>query len=74
MRIAAITSITIGLLGALMAALTALEVAPAFIGGAFIVGDTVSTTAFWGGLAVLVLLAGIAFGVISGGHLGSTEG
>jgi len=74
MRIAAITSITIGLLGALMAALTALEVAPAFIEGGLGFGEVLLTTAFWGGLAVLLLLAGVAFGVISGGHLGSTEG
>lgn len=74
MRIVAITFITIGLLGALMAALTALEVVPGFVDFGLGIGASVITTAFWGGLAVLLLLAGIAFGVISGGHLGSTEG
>ena len=65
-------SLSFSILGAssiVMAALTALKIAPTFIGETIIMGATASTTAFWGGLAVLLLLAGIAFGVISGGRL-----
>lgn len=55
-----------GVLGILIAAFTALEVAPAFIGEEMAVGAVAATAAFWGGLAALVLLAAIAFGIISG--------
>ena len=73
MKIASLTCIVIGLLGALMAGLTALGASPGFvdfgIGLGEIVGlepaESIITTAFWGGLATLLLLAAIAFGVIA---------
>ncbi len=73
MKIATLTCIGIGLIGALMATLTASGVVPGFVdfgmGLEDIVGvDTlksVITTAFWGGLSVLLLLAAIGFGVIA---------
>ena len=67
-------SLSFSILGAssiVMAVLTALKIAPAFVGETMITGATASTTAFWGGLAILLLLAGIAFGVISGGRFES---
>ena len=72
MKIASLTCIVIGLLGALMAGLTALEVSPGFvdfgIGFEAIGADSITdvlTTIFWGGLSVLILLAAIAFGAIA---------
>ncbi len=72
MKIASLTCTVIGLLGALMAGLTALGVSPGFVDFGIGLGeigvDSVTdafTTAFWGGLAVLMLLAAIAFGVIA---------
>lgn len=63
MRLAALLCIVIGLLGTLMAGLTALGAAPGFIDFGLGFGEDVITTAFWGGLAALLLLAAIAFGV-----------
>ena len=54
----------------IMSIFTLFEVAPAFVEIA-IIGATISTTVFWGGLAMLLLLAGIAFGVISGEDFGT---
>ena len=73
MKIATLTCIGIGLVGALMAGLTALGVVPGFVDFGLGLGDIVGsepikdvmTTVFWGGLSVLVLLAAIAFGVIT---------
>jgi hypothetical protein len=72
MKIASITCTVIGLLGALMAVLTALEVSPGFVDFGIGFGelgiDAVTatlTTAFWGGLSVLMLLAAIALGIIA---------
>ena len=73
MKIATLSCVGIGLLGALMAGLTALGVVPGFVdfglGLGEIVGmepaEDIMTTAFWGGLSVLVLLAAIGFGVIA---------
>jgi len=48
-----------------MAALTALEVSPAFVGENSAFGDVFMTTLFWGGLSGLLILAAIAFGVIA---------
>jgi len=70
MKIAALTCTVIGLLGALMAGLTALGVSPGFVdfglGLEDIVGSEpikdIMTAFFWGGLSSLVLLAAIAFG------------
>jgi hypothetical protein len=55
-----------GVLSIMMAAFTALEIAPTFIGEEMAVGAVAATAVFWGGLAALMLLAAIAFGVISG--------
>jgi hypothetical protein len=66
MKIAALTSIVVGLLAALMAGLTALDVVPGFVDFGLGFGDTIMTTAFWGGLSALILVAAIAFGVITG--------
>jgi len=72
MKITSFTCTVIGLLGALMAGLTALEVSPGFVDFGIGFGDIgmdsikfALTTAFWGGLSVLMLLAAIAFGVIT---------
>jgi hypothetical protein len=72
MKIASLTCTVVGLLGALMASLTALEVSPGFVDFGIGLGeigmDAVAatlTTAFWGGLSVLMLLAAIALGVIA---------
>ena len=65
MKIATLTCIGIGLLGALMAGLTALGAVPGFVDFGLEFGEDVITTVFWGGLAALVLLAAIAFGVIT---------
>jgi len=73
MKIATLTCIGFGLLGALLAALTALDVIPGFVDFGTGLGDIVGmefaksimTTAFWGGLSILLLLAAIAFGAIA---------
>jgi hypothetical protein len=79
MKIATLTCIGIGLIGALMAGLTALGIAPGFVDFGLSgllgveLGDTagidmfksVITTACWGGLSLLVLLAAISFGVMA---------
>lgn len=72
MKIASLTCTVIGLLGALMAGLTALDVSPGFVDFGMGLGDldldsikSIFTTAFWGGLSVLMLLAAIAFGAIA---------
>ena len=67
MKIVALTCTTIGLLGALMAALTVLEVSPGFILGKEFGGvlEVLLTTAFWGGLSGLLLLAAIALSIIA---------
>jgi hypothetical protein len=72
MKIASLTCTIVGLCGALMAGLTALEVSPGFIDFGIGLGeigmDSISaamTTAFWGGLSVIILLAAIGFGVIA---------
>jgi hypothetical protein len=67
MKETALSLAILGVLGILMAAFTALEVAPTFVGEEMAVGAVAATAAFWGGLAALVLLAAIAFGIISGG-------
>jgi len=66
MKIVSLSFSILGVLGALMAGLTALEVAPGFVDFGLGIGSSVITTAFWGGLAGLSLVAGIAFGVIVG--------
>ena len=65
MKIAALTCIGIGLVAALMACLTALEVSPAFVSDSSGFSAAFITTAFWGGASALILLAAIAFGVIA---------
>ena len=72
MKITSLVFTIIGLLGGLMALLTALGVVPGFVD--FGIGlDTlgleaakdVFTTAFWGGMSIICLLAGMAFGIIT---------
>jgi hypothetical protein len=72
MKIASLTCTVVGLCTALMAGLTALEVSPGFIDFGIGLGEigmdsikAVITTAFWGGLSVILLLAAIGFGVIA---------
>ena len=73
MKIASLACIIVGLAGALLAGLTALDVIPGFVDFGLGLGEVVGmepakaiiTTAFWGGLAALMLLAAIAFGVIA---------
>jgi len=72
-KIATLTCIGIGLLGALLAGLTALGAVPGFVDFGLGLGDIVGsepikdvlTSVFWGGLAILALLAAIGFGVIA---------
>ena len=73
MKIATLTCVGLGLLGALLAALTALGTVPGFVDFGLGLGDIVGmesiesiiTTAFWGGLSLMLLLAAIAFGTLS---------
>jgi hypothetical protein len=69
MKMVALTLSILGSLCIIMAALTDVGVAPAFVGEAMEFGAKVTTTLFWGGLAALLCLAGISFGVISSGEL-----
>ena len=66
MRIASLSFTIAGLLGGLLALLTALGVMPGFVDFGTGLGKDVITTAFWGGMSVVCLLAGIAFGIITG--------
>ncbi len=66
MKIVSLSFSILGVICLLMACLTALKVSPAFTSDILDVGKVTVTTAFWGGLAGLSLLAGIAFGVIVG--------
>jgi len=59
----------LGILCIVMVALTATEISPAFVSEVAGLGETATTTLFWGGLAALLCLAGISFGVISSGEL-----
>jgi len=65
MKLVALSFAIIGVLGALMAGLTALGAVPGFVDFGLGIGASVITTAFWGGLSALMLLAAIAFGVIT---------
>ncbi|MFC1847138.1 hypothetical protein ACFLYS_03680, partial [Chloroflexota bacterium] len=73
MRIASLSFTVAGLLGGLLALFTALGIMPGFVdfGLGFDAlgleaGKDVITTAFWGGLSIICLLAGMAFGIITG--------
>ena len=66
MRIASLSFTIAGLLGGLLALLTALEAMPGFVDLGLGLGEVVITTAFWGGFSIVCLLAGIAFGIITG--------
>ena len=68
MKLASLSFSILGILCIIMAALTALEVSPAFLETADF-GPAFATTLFWGGLAGLLFLAGISFGVIASGEL-----
>jgi hypothetical protein len=72
MKIASLSFTIAGLLGGLLALLTALGVVPGFVDFGIGLGDLgldagkdVITTAFWGGLSIVCLLAGISFGIIT---------
>ncbi len=72
MKIASLSFTIAGLLGGLLALLTALGAVPGFVDFGlgfgelgFDVGKDIITTAFWGGFSIVCLLAGIAFGIIT---------
>ena len=69
MKLASLSFSILGILCILMAALTAVSVAPTFVLGSADFGVMATTTGFWGGLAGLLFLAGISFGVIASGEL-----
>jgi hypothetical protein len=58
-----ILSIT-GLACTILSILTAVEVLSPFLEASSF-GDVLTTTIFWAGISVILLLAGIAFGVIA---------
>ena len=61
-----VLALILGILGglcAVMGVITALEVAPTFVNGEELIGPIVATTAFWLGLAVILLLGCIAAAV-----------
>ena len=73
MRITSLVFTIIGLLCGLMALLTSLGVVPGFVDFGIDldslgmeVGKDMITTAFWGGTSIICLLAGMAFGIITG--------
>ena len=53
-----------GLACTIVSILTAVEVLSPFVEAASF-GDVLTTTLFWAGISIILLLAGIAFGVIS---------
>ncbi len=64
-----ILALVIGLLGGMCGVtgiLTALEVAPTIINGEEAIGPIAATTAFWWGLAGILLLASIAVAIARG--------
>ena len=65
MKIATLSCVCLGLIGALMAGLTAFGVVPGFTNLGTQFGKEVITTVAWGGLALLLLLAAIALGTIT---------
>ena len=69
MKLVSLSFSILGILCIIMAALTALEVSPSFMSETMEFGATFTTTLFWGGLAGLLFLAGISFGVIASGEL-----
>ena len=61
-----IIALILGLIGgvfALLGIFTALEILPSFISGSTLIGEHITTTAFFWGLAVILLLASIAAAV-----------
>jgi hypothetical protein len=69
MKLTSLSFSIMGILCIIMAALTALEVSPAFMSETIDFGATFTTTMFWGGLAMLLFLAGISFGVVASREL-----
>jgi hypothetical protein len=67
MRVVALVFGILGVIGIVMGILTAVEVAPAFISGGPTFGTVAYTSAFWWGLAALLLLTSIAFSIGSWG-------
>jgi Mg2+/citrate symporter len=64
MRTTSLTLSIAGLACTILSILTAVAVLPPFLEVADF-GDVLTTTIFWVGLSIILLLAGIAFGVIS---------
>jgi hypothetical protein len=63
-----ITSLSFAIVGSLcivMAALTAVGISPTFVEQSADFGVMATTTGFWGGLAVILNLSAIAFGVLA---------
>ncbi len=71
MRAVALSFGILGIICIVLGILTAVAVAPAFISSGLAIGEVALTGAFWWGLAGLLLLAAITFGLVS---WGSTEG
>jgi hypothetical protein len=73
MKVLSLSFSTIGALCLIMSIFTIFEIAPSFIEIASI-GARMSTTIFWGGLAILLFLAGIAYSLVSKEDFGATAG
>ena len=69
MKLTSLSFSITGILCIIMAILTALEISPAFISSTNNLSTAFTTTIFWGGLAALLLLSGISFGVIAKSEL-----
>ena len=65
MKIASLTCTVLGLLGGVVAALTALDVIPGFLDASSGFSSIFLTTLFWVFLSGLLMLAAIAFGVVA---------
>lgn len=73
MKVISLSFSTLGVLCLIMSIFTVFEIAPAFV-EIVLIGARMSTTVFWSGLAITLLLAGIAFGIVSKEDFGATAG
>ncbi len=73
MKVISLSFSTLGVLCLIMSIFTVFEIAPAFV-EIVLIGARMSTTVFWSGLAIILLLAGIAFGIVSKEDFGATAG
>ncbi len=73
MKVISLSFSTLGVLCLIMSIFTVFEIAPAFV-EIVLIGARMSTTVFWSGLAIILLLAGIAFGIVSKEDFGVTAG